>query len=705
MKSLPATRKNLYLKVFVGAIMLTITSGWLLTGFLGRVAEKGFKDRTDREANLIVSFVKDNLDDVEHAAKALSQVESMIVALSSGSPADLENANKVLDRYKSSFEMSICYLLDRNGLAVASSNRNEKTGFVGKSFAFRPFFTGAMTGRLTTYFALGLLTRERGYFVAAPVVGSSGTITGVVVVKRNIDPVGEFFRKYPHAFLVSPEGVIFIASREELLYRTLWPIDEKKHSELQASRQFGNITIEPLLAAEPRTGTYVRLENGEHYVQRLPFGSDGWSLVYMDNPLIVATYRLFGILLTCVFVLLLAFFFYVLLQNWKTLEAARELLKSKTEAAENAQRLEFVLEGSNDATWEWDMITDQGHLNKRYFEMMEYIPGEIDTNFTFFMKTIHPDDVSEVQRGVQEHLEGKTSGYGAHYRMVTKSGKIRHVMGKGKIVKYNENGRPTLMAGVVTDVTELKRLNDEVNRIHSLESIGLLAGGMAHDFNNVLNIIYGNITFAKMLAGDNTAVAEPLTDAEVACERAKELGIRLQALMQVSSPVKEPVALPVLIGDAAGALFRDSDISHTIVAAEDLLQVEADPRQIRQVFENLLTNAKEAVTTGGTVKIDIENCAIDAQSRLLLRSGHYVCIVVQDNGKGIPEGDLLKIFDPYFSTKDTYSERGLGLGLSTCHSILKRHNGHISINSKIGIGTRVTVYLPACGAEVMHAAS
>src|SRR6185369_7585321 len=101
------------------------------------------------------------------------------------------------------------------------------------------------------------------------------------------------------------------------------------------------------------------------------------------------------------------------------------------------------------------------------------------------------------------------------------------------------------------DVTEMKRLGEEVNRISSLESIGLLAGGLSHDFNNVLNVICGNITFVKMLADGNPAFIEPLTDAEEACERAKELGIRLQGFSQSNSPSKEPITLLAIIEDAA----------------------------------------------------------------------------------------------------------------------------------------------------------
>src|SRR6185369_12705652 len=130
----------------------TIIAGWLLTGFLGRVAEKEFKEKVGREANLTASFLHDNLDDVTSAAKSLGPSEAIVAALASGSFTDLERANRLLDRLKTSFGMSVCYLMDGNGLAVASSNRNDKNGFVGKSFANRPYFTGAKAGRLTTYF-------------------------------------------------------------------------------------------------------------------------------------------------------------------------------------------------------------------------------------------------------------------------------------------------------------------------------------------------------------------------------------------------------------------------------------------------------------------------------------------------------------------------------------------------------------------------
>ncbi len=811
MKFLSSLRNIPYLRTVIVAIILTLSSGWILTSFLTGVAEKNLKDEINREANVVAFSLHDNLGEVENAAMALSHSEQLEEFLSTGSPVDLERATKLLERVNRSLGMSVCYLLDDNGLVVVSSNRSEKDSFVGNNYAFRPYFTGAISGRLATYFAVGGTSNQRGYYAAMPIVSTSGSITGVIVTKRNIAPLGALFRNYTNAFLVSPEGIIFVSSREKVLFHSLWPISEKSRAELLASQQFGNLTFKPLLDAEPQTGDFVSFENQKNYLQRLPFGKDGWTLVISKQPTIIADYRLFGLSISTVFALLIFFFLNALFNKSKSLEMARKLLKSRSDwdltfdtvpdliaiidanyhissmnramaerlgispqeavgmhcyellhgsqepysfsphqrmlesgatgseshfikalngdfvisvtplklkdgsiessiqvmhdvselkqlersQKEYAQRLKYVLEGSNDATWEWNIITNQGVLNKKYYEMIEYTPGEVDITLEFFLKTIHPDDLDGVQRRVQDNVEGKTKSYEAHYRMVTKSGKAKHVMGRGRIVKRDEEGHPIIMAGVITDISEIKRLSEEVNRISNLESIGLLSGGLAHDFNNVLNVIYGNITFVKMLAEGNATFVEPLMDAEEACEHAKELGTRLQAFSQGDIPLREPIALPALIELAAEALFKGSHISHTISAADDVHLLEADPRQSRQLFENLLANAKDAMPEGGTVTIDIKKCEVDSNKGLSLRSGPYACITIQDDGRGIPDAILPKVFDPYFSTKDTYSQRGMGLGLSICHAIMKRHNGQIFVESTVGIGTKVTLYLPA----------
>ena len=376
-----------------------------------------------------------------------------------------------------------------------------------------------------------------------------------------------------------------------------------------------------------------------------------------------------------------------------------DLRTAKDAAEEYAQRLELVLEGADVATWEWDMVTEKAILNQKYYELLGYTPGEMDTGFASFQDSIHPDDLSEVLKRVQDHTEGRTGWYQAQYRLITRSGQIRHVMSRGKIVKRDAQGRPAKVAGILTDLTEIKRLYDDVNSIHNLESIGLMAGGMSHDFNNVLNVISGNISYAKMLAAGNDAVVEPLSDAEEACERAKELGTRLQAFSVGSAPVKEEIALPAIVEGAVANVFAGSRVPVTVRAADDLLPVRADPRQIRQVLENILTNAKEALSGEGGVRIAIDNDQDGGQMGIAMESGPYVRVFLADDGKGIAQEHLPKIFDPYFSTKTTYSQRGVGLGLSICHAIMKRHRGHITVASKPGVGTEVVMYLPADAKE------
>jgi PAS domain S-box-containing protein len=808
MESWRSRQTTCYRRSFVVVIILILALGGTLTSLLGSSAQKRFQARVDRQTSLIFLLLKDNLDDVDVTSKALSQAHELVAALSSGHRADLERATALLERYKGLMEMSGCYLLDRDGRTLASSNRKADT-----QLTVRTQLKGAFTGRLSGYFALGSASGKRGYYAAAPIIGRGGATAGVVVVKRGIAVLEEAFRKYPGSYLVSPEGIVFISSREEFLFRALWPVAGSRRSALQGSKQFGEMNFQELLAAEPRSGSFVDFQGARQYLLRLPFGSEGWSLVLMEPSQVVANYHWAGILLTLMCCLLILLFFNILLHKVHSLETSRELLKSKDDwegtfdavpdlvailsndkrilrlnramadrlgisketgigrhchdlfhcnadrssscphqlmlatgrnssdswyntlldghfvvtaspmrsqdgsfeasvlvlrdvselkameqsLKENLERLELALEGSNDATWEWDLTSDRCIVNARYFEMTEYPPREGDMDFSYFTRTVHPDDRANVKRTVTEHLEGKTGRCAVQYRLVTRSGQIRQVMGRGKVVSRDAQGRPLKMAGVVTDITEQKRLGDEVNRIRNLEAIGILAGGLSHDFNNVLNIVYGNVSFAKMLVEEGSEIAESLTDAEEACERASELGVRLRAISEGGLPTREPIVLSSIVECAAESVFEGAGIAHAITVAGDLLPLEADPRQIRQLVENILINAKEALSGGGTVTIDIANFRADGKTGLPLASGYYVRMALHDSGPGIPGGNLAKIFDPYFSTKDTYSQRGMGLGLPTCHAILKRHRGHISVESGSGSGTCVTVYLPAAG--------
>jgi PAS domain S-box-containing protein len=262
---------------------------------------------------------------------------------------------------------------------------------------------------------------------------------------------------------------------------------------------------------------------------------------------------------------------------------------------------------------------------------------------------------------------------------------------------YEPAGKPAGIEGILRDITERKRAEEERLKSHTLESIGILAGGIAHDFNNLLTAIVGNISLAKMFVQPGDRVYGRLTDTEQICGIAAELSQRLLTFATGGIPVRKVAPLAELIRDTVTSYLKDSNISPEFGLPDGLYAVAIDGGQMRQVFGNLAMNAREAMPDGGRLSIRGENLQISAQDSLPIQEGRYLRISVRDTGVGIPAENLARIFDPYYSTKDTYSQKGLGLGLAVCYSIIKRHDGLITAESEPGKGTNFSIYIPAAG--------
>jgi PAS domain S-box-containing protein len=247
---------------------------------------------------------------------------------------------------------------------------------------------------------------------------------------------------------------------------------------------------------------------------------------------------------------------------------------------------------------------------------------------------------------------------------------------------------------VFRDVTEQHRMEGELLKARKLESIGTLAGGIAHDFNNLLAVILGNISFARMLLDSDQKAVKRLDEAEKATIRGKDLSYRLLTFARGGAPVKRLTILDEVIRDAAELTLSGSNTRCVYEFPEDLYKAQIDEGQIRQVIHNLVMNARESMPEGGTVTITAENADL-VHPDGPLPPGKYVRLTVQDTGCGIPSENLERVFDPYFTTKEMGSEKGMGLGLAICYSVIKNHNGYISIESEPGAGTTVSVYIEA----------
>ncbi|MCH7521075.1 MAG: response regulator [Candidatus Marinimicrobia bacterium] len=245
---------------------------------------------------------------------------------------------------------------------------------------------------------------------------------------------------------------------------------------------------------------------------------------------------------------------------------------------------------------------------------------------------------------------------------------------------------------VIRDVSEKEKLETEMRKAQKLESLGLLAGGLAHDFNNFLMSIMLNVSSARMIAREQTKVVELLIEAERSVQRAKGITQQLMTFSRGGQPVKSNMYLTPLLKETVKFSLRGTVVQPRFQLHEDLWPVAIDPGQINQVLNNLVINAVQATPKGGTLTVSTDNIVVDApHSKGPLSQGKYVEVTIRDEGVGIPAEILDQIYDPYFTTKD----QGTGLGLFSVYSILEKHGGWISMKSRKDRGTTVRFYLPA----------
>ncbi len=264
------------------------------------------------------------------------------------------------------------------------------------------------------------------------------------------------------------------------------------------------------------------------------------------------------------------------------------------------------------------------------------------------------------------------------------------------------SGRPAELV-FIRDITERKMLEAERLKSSMLESVGQLAGGIAHDFNNLLTVIMGNTNMVQMKYGSEDNLLHFMKNIENASLMARKLTRKLITFSTGGFPVRKKCSLSELIESIIKSEFPDAKADLKLYIPENLWLVKIDPEITGQAINNILTNSIESMPDGGTVEISCENFSLengDEIFSLLKKRGKYVKLEIIDHGIGIALKDLNRVFDPYFSTKDRGSEKGMGLGLAIAQSVIKKNKGVINIESHPGQGTMVTIYFPATGKRI-----
>jgi two-component system cell cycle sensor histidine kinase/response regulator CckA len=275
--------------------------------------------------------------------------------------------------------------------------------------------------------------------------------------------------------------------------------------------------------------------------------------------------------------------------------------------------------------------------------------------------------------------------------LVSRDGAGRLIADSGAPIR-NSDGEIIGMVLVFRDVTEKRRLEEEIVKSQKLESLGVLAGGIAHDFNNILTAIIGNASLARLSMSAEDKSYAVLGDIEKAAMRARTLTQQLLTFSKGGAPIKKITPLNEIIRDTVQFALSGSNISSRFDLSGDLWPVDADAAQISHSVNNIIINAREAMPQGGTITIRTENADITNDTTLPLSPRRYVKISIQDQGIGISREDISKIFDPYFTTKE---EHHSGLGLAVAYFVVRKHDGHILVDSEPDVATTFSIYLPA----------
>lgn len=376
--------------------------------------------------------------------------------------------------------------------------------------------------------------------------------------------------------------------------------------------------------------------------------------------------------------------------------------KRAAEALKQSQeRLRLALEAARMGAWQWDVLSNTLTWDEGLYQLYGVEPGRQVTTYDDFIQRVHEDDRDFVLSTIQRALHGGGI-LDYEFRIVLPDGQIRWLADQGRVVR-DQSGAVVQMAGVCLDKTERRQMEERLRQSQRMDSVGQLAGGIAHEANNMMSVVLGCADYVLQRTDLPDAVREDVDQIWRAAKRTA--GITQQLLAFSRRQVLQPQVLelnttvrnlePILartLGETRGLRMHLST---------NLDPVRADPGQLEQVLINLTLNARDAMPDGGTLTVQTEKVFLDqayatAKSVATLRPGQYVALILSDTGHGMDRATLGRIFEPFFTTKGV--GQGTGLGLSTVYGIVKQSGGFIWVYSEPGLGTTFKVYFPAVAA-------
>lgn len=667
-------------------------------------------------------FLQKNLNSV----KALSELTELTNALTITDQVALDTTNFVLDIFTANYHADVCYLIDRDGKTIASSNRKSPDSFVGQNYAFRPYFQQAIKKGPTdflAYMALGMTSGKRGIYYSNPVYKNGQDIPiGVAVIKAPIDPIEkEFAKQYEgKVLLTDPNGIVFITNHREWIMHSFSQLSEEETSNIQSYQQFGQGPW-PWTGVELIDGSHAIDKSGHKYLfhkvalENYP----GWNLIFLSDidsilervrgPFI----RVSGyvIIIFCIGFGLAVFFLYnkanhEINQRFKaeqalkrshdeleervgnrTFELTRSVEELRKEIGER-KRAEQALRVSEE---KYRSLTDnlsvgvfrstpgpKGNyieVNSAFMRMLGFTEKSKLYLFSAYELYQNPEDRDKFSRKMiqdgavkNEELIFKRSDGTLFCGSVT------------AVVVKDAHGKPLHYDGILEDVTELRQAKEEAQKrreeiahMGRVATMGELSASLAHELNQPLTAILSNaqaaLRFLKSDRADLEEIREILGDIVADDRRAGKVIDRLRSLFRKGDCKKESVDIGELINDVISLIDTETrvrNVSIETILEPDLPPVMGDKIQLHQVVINLIMNASEALTD-----------AADSPGQITISTtiagDEMVKVSVRDNGSGLTEESITKLTEPFFTTKP----EGMGMGLSINQTIIDAHMGQL----------------------------
>jgi len=689
---------RLIILIFALLVLLTAAAGGYISYYsIKKAAITKIHDDAKTQLAEVADRINLSLAEFRNITALLAGQEELQRALIGKGHETLSQANATLDLFQHTFDVDVCYLIDRAGNTIASSNRKTPESFMGKNYAYRPYFQKAIAGEQSVYPALGIVTKKRGVFYSHPVFGPDlRKPAGVVVIKAPIALIKkEINKKYDGVMLlVDPRGVVFVSSREDWLFNVLWERTPEELSSIAASQQFGKGPFEWTGMRKKDEQHAIDPEEGAYLIHLATVASfPGWNIIYLHDLRIVANQASGLLIKNFSHVFLLFSIAIVAISVYLYRKANTGILKrrqAEDDLRSTRDRLQALIKASPLPI----VIIDAEMRTLLWNPAAEHVFGWTEEEMLGKPLPIVPDDKQDEFVEIQRRIfQGEVVRAAETMRKRKDGSRIDIALSTAPL--HDAAGKVIAAMGIFEDITGRKKAEAERLKVQTLQSIGILAGGIAHDFNNLLSVIIGNIHLAKASPHHDDKAFSRLNDAENVCEIAGELSRRLITFATGGDPIRKTTDLRGLVTGTVNAVLKGSAVHAEFDLPENLHTVAIDEGQMQQVFHHLAVNAKEAMPNGGTLSVRGENVSVSAHDQFPMREGTYLKMAVRDTGPGIREENLARIFDPYYSTKDSFSQKGLGLGLAVCYSVVKKHDGLITVESTVGEGTTFLIYLPA----------